>query len=62
MREHHFELSSIDLTSESIASYDLVLIGTNHDAFDYTFIQRHAKLIVDTRGVFLTPASNIVKA
>jgi UDP-N-acetyl-D-glucosamine dehydrogenase len=62
MREHHFDLKSVELTPVSVASYDLVLLATNHDAFDYTMIGRHARLIVDTRGVYLEPAANVVKA
>ncbi|MDR6453087.1 nucleotide sugar dehydrogenase [Variovorax paradoxus] len=62
MREHHFNLASIELTPESVASYDVVLIATNHDAFDYPMVQTHAKLIVDTRGVYLDPMPNIVRA
>lgn len=62
MREHHFELESIHLTRESVASYDLVLLATNHSAFDYDLIQKHAKLIVDTRGVYLSNLPNIVKS
>lgn len=62
MREHHFDLSSVDLTPESIASYDAILLATNHDVFDYEMIQQHARLIVDTRGVYLKPAVNVVKA
>jgi UDP-N-acetyl-D-glucosamine dehydrogenase len=62
MREHRFELESVPLTPESVASYDLVLLATNHDSFDYPMIGKHARLIVDTRGVFLDPAANVVKA
>lgn len=62
MREHHFDLSSVPLTAESIASYDLVLLATNHDAFDYPLIQQHADLIVDTRGVYQTQFANVVRA
>ena len=62
MREHHFDLSSVTLTPQSIASYDLLLLATNHDSFDYPMIAKHAKLIVDTRGVFSEPADNVVKA
>jgi len=62
MREHHFDLSSMELTAENIASFDLVLLATNHKAFDYQLIQKHAKLIVDTRGVYLDLQPNIVKA
>lgn len=62
MREHHFDLSSVPLTADSIASYDCVLLATDHDKFDYSLIKAHAKLIVDSRGKFLDPVNNIVKA
>lgn len=62
MREHHFDLRSIDLTPQSVGSYDLVLVATNHDVFDYSMIKSHAQLIVDTRGVYLEHADNIVRA
>lgn len=62
MREHHFDLQSVALTRESIASYDLLLLATNHSAFDYDLIQKHAKVIVDTRGVYLAPTTNVVKS
>jgi UDP-N-acetyl-D-glucosamine dehydrogenase len=62
MREHHFDMKSVKLTPRSIASYDCVLIATHHTTFDYRMIKQHAKLIVDTRGVYLKPARNVVKA
>jgi UDP-N-acetyl-D-glucosamine dehydrogenase len=62
MREHHFDLSSVELTPESVASYDAVLLATNHDIFDYVMIQHNAHLIVDTRGVYSKSISNVVKA
>jgi UDP-N-acetyl-D-glucosamine dehydrogenase len=62
MREHQFELASVTLTPESIAGYDLVLLATDHSAFDYGLIKAHARLIVDTRGVYQEPAANVVKA
>lgn len=62
MREHHFALKSVKLSPRVIASYDGVLIATHHSAFDYKMLKKHAKLIVDTRGVYLKPARNIVKA
>lgn len=62
MREHHFELSSVELTAESIASYDAVLLATDHDEFDYDLIKSSAQLIVDTRGKYREPAEHIVKA
>jgi len=62
MREHYFDLASITLTPETVASYDAVLLATNHDAFDYAMILEHARLIVDTRGVYLDPSPKVVKA
>jgi UDP-N-acetyl-D-glucosamine dehydrogenase len=62
MREHSFDLRSVALTPDSLAGYDVVLLATNHDAFDYALVGRHARLIVDTRGVFLKPAPNLVRA
>ena len=62
MREHRFDLKSVPLTPEAIASYDALLLATNHDAFDYAMLAKHARLLVDARGVYLDPAPNIVKA
>ena len=62
MRKHHLDLASVAITAERLASYDLVLIATNHDAFDYEMIRKNSYLIVDTRGVYRTAANNIVRA
>jgi len=62
MREHRFALSSVALTPDALASYDLVLLATSHSAFDYDMIRRYATLIVDTRGVYLERLPHVVKA
>ena len=62
MREHHFDLSSVDLTAESLASYDAVVLLTDHSEFDYDAILEHAKLIVDTRGKYREAHPKVVKA
>lgn len=62
MREHHFELDSVDLTPESIADFDCILIATDHDGFDYEMIRDHAALVVDSRGRFRESFPNLVKA
>ena len=62
MREHHFELSSVALSAATLAAYDCVLLATDHDKFDYDMIRQHAQLVVDSRGKYLNPAVNIVKA
>lgn len=62
MREHHFELSSETLSADNIASFDAVVLATDHDKFDYELIKQHAKLIVDSRGKYRVPANHIIKA
>lgn len=62
MREHHFELSSESLTADTIASFDAVVLATDHDKFDYDLIKQYAKLIVDSRGKYRAPAAHIIKA
>jgi UDP-N-acetyl-D-glucosamine dehydrogenase len=62
MREHHFDLSSVELTAASLASYDVVLLATGHSAFDYELVRQNASLIVDTRGVFPNRSPNVVQA
>lgn len=62
MRRHRFDLASVPLTAERVGSYDLVLIATNHDAFDYELIRKSARLVVDTRGVYPDAADNVIRA
>jgi len=56
-RTHHMRhfgdlnMTSVELTAKSLASYDCVLIATHHAAYDWQMIADHAKLIVDSRGV-----------
>lgn len=62
MREHSFDLCSIALTPETLESFDAVILATDHAKFDYAMIRQHARLIIDSRGVYRAPAENIVKA
>lgn len=49
-RRHDLQMASVALTPESLASYDAVIIGTNHKAYDWATVAAHASLIIDTRG------------
>lgn len=60
-RRYHFDLRSVPLTADCIASYDCVVLATDHDKFDYALLQSHTGLIVDTRGR-LSPSAHIVAA
>lgn len=61
-RDHDFDLSSVELTPETLAGYDCVLLATNHDRFDYEMIRQNAALIIDTRGCYPRSGANIVRA
>ncbi|MBN8978402.1 MAG: nucleotide sugar dehydrogenase [Rhizobiales bacterium] len=55
--------ASFDATS--LASYDAVLIATDHDSVDYPFLAKTAKIVVDTRNACARNgalAANVVKA
>jgi UDP-N-acetyl-D-glucosamine dehydrogenase len=43
--------TSIGLTGDAVAAFDVVLIATDHDDVDYASVVRAAKLVVDTRNV-----------
>ncbi|MBY5969536.1 nucleotide sugar dehydrogenase [Halomonas denitrificans] len=62
MREHHFELNSVDISPESLRAYDAIVIATDHDKFDYDMIEKNAVLIVDSRGKYRDFQSNVIKA
>jgi len=62
MRRYSFSLESVDLNPDVLSTYDLVLLATDHDRFDYDMIEKHARLIVDTRGRYLGSQKNIIRA
>ena len=43
-RKHSFDKSSINL-DESIGNYDLIILSTDHDEYDYEYLQKNSKLI-----------------
>lgn len=60
-REYHFDLHSVELSATNIASYDCLVLATDHDAYDYDLLLKHSQLIVDTRGR-LPQQENVVGA
>ena len=49
-REHDLRMESLLLSEETLADQDAVLISTNHSDYDYAWIVRHARLVIDTRN------------
>ena len=62
MRKYKFDLSSVALTPENLASYDAVVLATDHDKFDYELVKKHANLIIDARGKYRGHCEKVVKA
>jgi UDP-N-acetyl-D-glucosamine dehydrogenase len=64
-RKYNYDMLSVDLTEESLADFDLVVLSTDHDDYDYQFIEQHSKIILDTRNAFgkrIKNSSKVVKA
>lgn len=65
MRMYDIKKKSVELTPENLAAYDCVLVSTDHSAYDWEFIVKHSKLVVDTRNAtkqVLEGRDKIVKA
>lgn len=63
MRHYDLKMSSVPLKKENLERYDCVVISTDHSSYDYDFIARHSRLIVDTRNAMKRVSGrNIVKA
>ena len=62
-RKYNFNLKSIQLTKGNMNKFDLVLLATDHDDFNFEKIEKEHHLIIDTRGSFnkLKNESNSVK-
>ena len=51
MRHYDFAgMESVELTAENLDRYAAVVIATDHSSYDYGFIVRHARLVIDTRN------------
>lgn len=55
-RGHHnypeIDMKSVELTEETLKDADVTLLITDHSAYDYAFIERNARCILDTRDAF----------
>ena len=49
-REHDLKMKSKPLSAAMIKRYDVVLIATDHSDYDYNWIVKNARLVVDTRN------------
>lgn len=50
LRKYSFDFVSHQLTPEYLNSFDAVVIITDHSAYNYDWIVKHSKLVIDTRN------------
>lgn len=55
------KITSVSLNAHELKKYDAVVILTNHSAYDYDFIAKHARLIVDTRNAITKKSKKVRK-
>jgi UDP-N-acetyl-D-mannosaminuronate dehydrogenase len=52
---------SADLSAKTLAEADVVVLTTNHSAFDINFIKENARLIVDMRNMIKENSEKVYK-
>jgi len=65
MREHNLKMRSKPLSEKMLKGYDIVLISTDHSCYDYNWIVKNSKMVVDSRNATAnvkSGRSKIVKA
>ena len=50
VRKYDFGMTAVEPTAEALASYDAVVIVTDHSSYDYEAIVRNSRLVIDTRN------------
>lgn len=61
-RKHNLKIQSKNIDSKTLKDFDLVILVTDHDDFDYDLIQKYSYKIIDTRGRFDSSIEKVVKA
>jgi len=45
-----YKINNISITKNIIQKYDVVMILSDHDCFDYNLIKKESKILIDTRN------------
>lgn len=61
MRDHQFDLNSVELTAENIKDFDAVVLATGHDLFDLNVISQ-AELVIDCINSNIHSSNSVVSA
>ena len=54
-------MKSVKISSDAINKYDVVILMTDHDNFDYSKIKKNSKILIDTRGKYKV-GENVIRA
>jgi len=52
LRKYQHQKESISVTVNNLKKYDITVLLTDHDQFNYDLIFKHSNIIIDTRGKF----------
>ncbi len=60
LRNHDLFMKSIKITPKKIKEFDIVILVTDHDNFNYKSFGKYSNLLVDTRGIIKEKYSNVI--
>ena len=60
-RKYDLNMKSVKISSDAINKYDVVILMTDHDNFDYSKIKKNSKILIDTRGKYKV-GENVIRA
>lgn len=52
---------SIKITRNNLKKFDITVLMTDHDIFDYNLIYKNSKIIIDTRGIYNLEKDKIIR-
>lgn len=56
------DMKSVPLTTRLLKQADAVVIATDHSLFDYDWIAKNSRLVIDTRNAIKKKRKNVIKA
>lgn len=56
------DMKSVPLTARRLKQSDAVVIATDHSIFDYDWIAKNSRLVIDTRNAIKRKRQNVIKA
>lgn len=51
-RKYNFDMKSVAIDKKNLSKFDIIILSTDHSYYDYNFIAKNSKLILDTRNAF----------